>query len=111
MSGNIVFTCILSFRLITVLYCFLLDNLYIANTQSFRVKLVVGTESFYVLYLLHYNFFFFFFFHPQFQFLFGIMVCVCVVPLCVLRYIHHLVLGKFTDYRINRYPNFSFNSF
>ncbi|XP_042216646.1 transmembrane protein 62-like isoform X2 [Homarus americanus] len=29
-----------------------------------------------------------------FQFLFGIMVCVCVVPLCVLRYIHHLVLER-----------------
>ncbi|KAG7177707.1 Transmembrane protein 62-like 2 [Homarus americanus] len=27
-------------------------------------------------------------------FLFGIMVCVCVVPLCVLRYIHHLVLER-----------------
>ncbi|XP_045625746.1 transmembrane protein 62 [Procambarus clarkii] len=29
-----------------------------------------------------------------FQFLFGIMVCICVVPLCVLRYIHHLVLER-----------------
>ncbi|XP_042875483.1 transmembrane protein 62-like [Penaeus japonicus] len=29
-----------------------------------------------------------------FQFLFGIMVCICVIPLCILRYIHHLVLER-----------------